>query len=353
MTLHADLRLTLGQLELGIELDLSANETVALVGPNGAGKTTVLRCLAGLSPIDAGRIELDGVVLDEPAVGTWVPAERRSIGVVFQDYLLFPHLNAAENVAFGLRSRGFSRHKALEVSRALLDDLALAGYERSKPRELSGGQAQRVALARALATGPQLLLLDEPFAALDAAARHEIRADFRRRLDSFEGVCLLVIHDPIEALMLADRLLVLEAGTVVQSGSPAEITEHLSSPYVARLVGANLYRGRIRGGMLEVDGGGELHLAQPSGPEGAEAFATIRPQSIALFRERPDGTPRNVWLGTVTKYEHERDRVRVTVGGTVPVVAEITPAALAELQLQPGSEVWVAVKATDVSVHPV
>lgn len=353
MTLRADLQLTLGQLDLDVELDLDVNETVALVGPNGAGKTTVLRCLAGLSPIASGSIELDGVVLDEPRSGAWVPPERRSIGVVFQDYLLFPHLSAIENVAFGLRSRGVSHNKARERANQLLGRLGLAGHEQSKPRELSGGQTQRVALARALATEPRLLLLDEPLAALDAATRHEVRVDLRHQLGSFEGARLLVTHDPIEALMLADRIVVLEAGKVVQSGTPAEITRHLSSPYVARLVGANLYRGRYRGAVLEVDGGGELHLAAPPGSEGAEAFATIRPQSIALFRERPDGTPRNVWLGTVTSYQHEHDSVRVTVNGTVPVIAEITPAALADLQLHPGDEVWVAIKATEITAHPV
>ncbi|MGH9183772.1 MAG: ABC transporter ATP-binding protein [Acidimicrobiales bacterium] len=350
--LHAEVRLTRGRLHLHAALTAAGDETVAVLGPNGAGKTTLLRALAGLTPLRAGRVELDGAVLDEPATGTWVPPERRPIGYVFQEHVLFPHLSVVENVAFGLRTRGVPRRRARERAHGLLDRVGVGHHALARPGALSGGEAQRVALARALAVEPRLLLLDEPLAALDAAGRLDVRADLRRQLESFEGTRLLVTHDPVEAMVLADRLVVLEDGHLVQAGTPGQISRRPRSPYVARLVGLNLYRGTATGTTVRLPGGGQLHLAAPAPRPGGRVLATVRPQSVALHRRRPEGTPRNVWPGTVVASEPDGGRVRVQVDAAIPVVAEITPAAVAELGLRPGSDVWVAIKATDIEAYP-
>src|SRR6184192_1117118 len=212
MSLQAQLQARVGSFDLDVDLTVAPGEVVALLGPNGAGKTSVLRVLAGLLTIDAGRIALDGIVLDEPANAIRMPVEQRPIGMVFQDYLLFPHLSVLENVAFGLRSRGVRRAPARRAAAAWLDRLGLRSVDEARPGTLSGGQQQRVALARALATGPRMLLLDEPLAALDVSIRAEVRRDLRRHLREFPGVNLLVTHDPLEAIALADRLIVLEGG---------------------------------------------------------------------------------------------------------------------------------------------
>ena len=349
MSLEAGLRLALGRLELEVELAVATGELVVLLGPNGAGKTTLLRALAGLVALDRGRVVLDGVVLDDTASGTWVPTEQRPVGFVFQDYLLFPHLSALENVAFGLRARGLRRAEARRRAAGWLDRVGLADHTGARPRALSGGQAQRVALARAMVAEPRLLLLDEPLAALDAATRTGVRRDLRRHLASFDGTRLLVTHDPLEAIALADRLVVLEGGRVTQTGTPAQVSGRPRSAYVAELVGINLYRGRADGAAIDLEGGGRLVAAD--GHRG-QVFAAVHPRAVALHRHRPEGTPRNVLPGTADSLEAVGDRVRVRVTGTVPVVAEVTPAAAGELRLADGGPVWATVKATEVTVYP-
>jgi molybdate transport system ATP-binding protein len=321
---------------------------VALLGPNGAGKTTLLRALAGLLPMSEGLVTLDGQVLEDTSRRLRVPPEVRPVGVVFQDYLLFPHLSVVENVAFGLRSRGTSRREARAAARGWLERLGLEPFAEARPRALSGGQAQRVALARALATRPRLLLLDEPLSALDASARVQVRRDLHQHLSSFAGVRILITHDPLEALALADRLIVLEAGRVVQAGTAAEVTERPRSRYVADLVGVNLLRGRARGDRIELSTGGSLTV--PDAGEG-EVFAVIHPRTVSLWRTRPEGTPRNVWRGRSAGLDLHGDRVRVRVEGQPTVIAEVTP-AVTDLGLAEGSEVWVSVKATEVLVYP-
>jgi molybdate transport system ATP-binding protein len=292
---------------------------------------------------------LDGAVLEDTAAGVWVPTERRPVGFVFQDYLLFPHLSALENVAFGLRARGLGRAEARRRAAAWLDRVGLAANAGARPRTLSGGQAQRVALARAMVGEPRLLLLDEPLAALDAATRAEVRRDLRRHLASFDGTRLLVTHDPLEAMALADRLVVLEGGRVTQTGSPAQVSQRPRSGYVAELVGVNLYRGRADGAAVELADGGRLIAA---GDHRGEVFAAVHPRAVALHRRVPEGTPRNVLPGTAETVDVVGDRVRVRVAGQVPIVAEVTPAAVGELRLADGGPVWASVKATEVTVYP-
>jgi len=334
---------------LDVELTAHPGEVVALLGPNGAGKSTALAALAGLLPLTAGRVVLDGRTLDAPADGVLVPARDRRVGVVFQDHLLFAHLSVRENVAFGPRARGIGRAAARATADAWLARLGLEGLGPVRPTTLSGGQAQRVALARALATEPALLLLDAPLAALDAATRLAVRAELRRHLAANAGPTVLVTHDPIDAMVLADRVVVLEAGHVVQEGPPADVAQSPHTDYVARLVGLNLLRGHGTGTTVTLAGGGTAHTADDvSGP----VLVAFAPSAVALHPEPPHGSPRNVWPGRVTGLERHGTSVRVQLDGRVPLHADVTPAAVADLDLAPGVQVWAAVKAAEVRAYP-
>jgi molybdate transport system ATP-binding protein len=346
VTLEAAVRLSLGTLDLDVALSVGAGEIVAVLGPNGAGKTTLLRTLAGLVPFAEGRVVLDGVVLHDDRV--FVPPERRPIGVVFQDGALFGHMTVADNVAFGLRARGVGRAAARVWAHEWLERLGVASLASMRPAQLSGGQAQRVAIARALAVEPRLLLLDEPLSALDASARPDVRRDLRRHLSAFAGVRLVVTHDPTEALALADRVVVLEAGRIVQTGAPHEVAARPRSAYVADLAGVNLLRGRSARGVVALEGGGVLSAADA--PDG-DVYAVVHPRAIALYRTAPAGSPRNVWPGTVTAVDHEGERMRVVLDGPPTLVAEVTRAAAGELMLEPGARVWMSVKATEVAAY--
>ncbi|MBW8825780.1 MAG: ABC transporter ATP-binding protein, partial [Acidobacteria bacterium] len=334
-------------------LEIAPGEVVALLGPNGAGKTTVLRLLAGLLALDDGRIALgaeEKVVFDDPSADIFVPPERRPIGMVFQDYLLFGHLDALDNVAFGLRARGMGKIDARRLARDWLERVGLSDHAGHRPDALSGGQAQRVALARALATEPHLLLLDEPLAALDAGTRAEVRRDLRRHLAGFDGIRLLVTHDPIDAYVLADRVVILEEGRITQAGTLGEVTAHPGSRYAADLVGINFLTGRLDGTVLTTPDGVTV-VTHADLPPGA-AHAAIAPAAVALHRQRPDGSARNTWACRVAGIDHRANRVHVTLDGPPHLVAEITPAALAALGIRPGDEVWAAVKATEVTAYP-
>lgn len=341
--LDAHLVASRGTFTLDIALRIAPGETVALLGPNGAGKTTALRTLAGLTPLSGGHLHLDSRDLAA------LPPERRPIGVVFQDYLLFPHLSARDNVAFGPRRHGMDRKAAHAVADQWLDRVGLGAHGSRKPRQLSGGQAQRVALARALAVDPQLLLLDEPLAALDARTRLETRADLRRHLSDHPGATLLVTHDPLDALVLADRLVIVEQGRVVQEGDAATITARPRTDYVARLVGLNLYRGTGTGHTVTVTG--DFTLTSTDTVEG-DAFVAFPPSAVALHPEQPSGSPRNTWPAVLADVQHHGDNLRVRLDGRISVSADITPAAAAQLDLSPGRSLWVAVKATETRAYP-
>jgi molybdate transport system ATP-binding protein len=349
VTLRARLAVDLGALNLDVDLRAEATEIVALVGPNGAGKTTLLRALAGLVPIRNGHVELEQEVLDDTTAGIRLTPEARPVAVVFQDYLLFPHLTALDNVAYGLRARGASRRAARQEAKTWLERLGVAEQSASRPGQLSGGQAQRVALARALATRPALLLLDEPLAAIDGSARAVLRRDLRNQLTGAQGVRIVVTHDPLDAMAMADRLVVLENGRITQEGTLKEVTARPRSPWVAQLVGLNLYRGVAAGNLMSLPGGHQLQVvARVHGP----AFALVHPRGVSLHRHRPEGSPRNVWQGEVGGIDFAGDRVRVQVGGPVLVVAEVTPQAATELRLADGGPIWVTIKATEVDVYP-
>ncbi|MEE1739854.1 ABC transporter permease [Streptomyces sp. BE147] len=328
----------------GLTLDAGPGTTIAVVGPNGAGKTTLLRALLGLTPRAHAELRLGDTDV------TALPPHRRGVAWVPQDGALFPHLSALTNTAYGLRARGVARSEARREAQAWLDRLGVGHLAHRKPSQLSGGQAQRVALARALAARPRLLLLDEPLAALDQTTRAQVRHTLRGHLADFGGVCLIVTHDPVEAVSLADRVLVLEEGRALQDEPPGEVARHPRSPWVARMLGRNAWPGTATADGLALPGGGLLVVADPL-PAGTETLAIIAPEAVSVHRDRPGGSPRNVWPGTVREITGSGSRLRllITSPEAPDLVAEITPQAAAELGIADGTEVWTSVKATEVT----
>ncbi|MDP9094240.1 MAG: ABC transporter ATP-binding protein [Actinomycetota bacterium] len=341
------------EFRLNVDLAVAPGEVLGVLGPNGAGKTTLLSTLAGLNALTDGAIALDGQILDDVAGGHFVAPEHRPVGFVFQNYRLFPHLSVRDNVAFGPRSRGRGRRVSREIADRWLDRFGLGELADRKPRELSGGQEQRVALARALAADPGLLLLDEPLAALDARIKIEVRAELRRHLADFGGATVLVTHDPLEAMIMADRLLVIENGQIVQQGTPADVARRPATQYVARLVGLNLYPGtRDAEGRIALDGGGSfVGAAGPIQP--SRVLVAIRPAAISVHTAKPDhSSPRNLWPGSVAGLELLTDRVRAQIDGVPPALVDLTPDAVADLNLTGGTGVWLSTKATDIDIYP-
>ena len=321
---------------LEVDLTMAVGETIAILGPNGAGKTTLLRLVAGLERLESGSLRLAGCTVDD---GTSAAApHRRSIGWVPQERLVFDHLTVAANV-------GFSPRATSDRTAALTNALDLTSLVDRPVGECSGGQAQRVAVARALAANPAVLLLDEPSAALDVESRHLIH---RALVADGKPATLLVTHDPVEAATLADRIVILEDGRVTQEGTPAEIRVRPDTLYAASLAGLNFVDAHARGTMATTDAGTGVVLAEPAaGP----VHVVIPPSAVALHTTRPEGSPRNVWQATVTELRPAFDRVRVALDGPLPLVAEVTPDAVDRLGLRPGSSVWAAVKATEVTAH--
>ena len=338
-----------GDFTLDLRLSIPAGRTTALLGPNGAGKSTAVGAVAGLLPVDSGRIELAGRVLDDPDEDVLLPPEARRVGVVFQDHLLFPHMSVLENVAFGLRSRGSPRDEARSRALAWIGRVGLEGMADRRPRELSGGEARRVALARALATEPELLLLDEPLSALDVSGRAELRRVLGEHLRSFRGPRLLITHDPAEAFQLADEIHVMEGGRVTQSGTVQDIRMRPRTAYAADVGGSNLFAGTASAGTVETEAL-SLRIADPDvrGP----VRISIRPSAVSVHRDPPGGSPRNRWRTVVEEVEDHGARVRVLTGHPLPLMVEVTPEARRELRLSSGATVWVSVKATDIGVEP-
>jgi molybdate transport system ATP-binding protein len=333
---------------LDIPLTIRSGHTVALLGPNGAGKSTAVQALAGLRPLDAGRIELHGRVLDDPLEQVFVaPADRR-IGVVFQDYVLFPHLTVADNIAFGLHAAGVSAAETNHRLRSWLDRLEITDLASRRPGDLSGGQAQRVALARALITEPALLLLDEPLAALDVTTRADLRRLLTDHLDAYQGPRLLITHDPTEAYLLADEIRVIENGELTQVGSADDIRLRPRTRYAADLAGSNLLLGTASRGEVTI---GDHVLRVGDTQIAGKVLATIHSRAISLHRRRPEGSPRNTWPTSITRIEHYGDRVRVQTGPPLPLTAEITPNAVDALGLHDATPVWVSIKATEIAVE--
>jgi molybdate transport system ATP-binding protein len=338
-----------GGFSLDLELSIPVGRTAALLGPNGAGKSTTVAAIAGLISIERGRIEIGGQSMDNPATGTFAPPEARRVGVVFQDFLLFPHLRVGENVAFGLRSRGVPKRDALQRADEWLDRVGLAGFGRRLPGSLSGGQSQRVALARALITEPDLLLLDEPLSALDVTTRAELRRDLSKHMAGFRGARLFITHDPTEAFLMADEIHIIESGTITQSGSPDDIRMRPHTRYAADLAGSNLVKGRAHDGLIDT---GLLGLQIADRNLRGQVLLSIPATAISIFIHRPEGSPRNTWQAPISLLEDLGERVRLRIGPPLPLTVEITHQSKVELGLRPGLEVWVSFKATEVHVEP-
>jgi molybdate transport system ATP-binding protein len=354
MTLAVDVTARRGAFEVRAAFEAEAGRTVALLGPNGSGKSTLVSTIAGLLLPVEGTIALDDLVLDDAASRVHVPPERRPIGVVFQDLLLFPHLSATENVAFPLRARGVPKPEARERASGLLERLGLANRADARPRDLSGGEAQRVALARALVVEPGLLLLDEPLSALDVGARVRVRDLIREELARFAGVRLIVTHDPVEASALADRLVLLEGGRVTQIGTPEDIRTAPRSRYAAALVGVNAFHGLLGSteegaGRLATDEG-DIVVPWPDGVEPGEVIGLLKPSDVTVSLEPPTGSARNVFRGRITSVAIEGERARVRIATTPPLVAEVTLGSVERLGLREGTLIWASFKAVEVQI---
>ena len=310
--LEAFIAVSRGELELELELSIRGDSTVALLGPNGSGKSTVVDVLAGLLPLDAGRIVLDGNVLDDPTAGRFVAPQNRSIGVVFQGGLLFPHLSVVENVEFRLRSSGISRSRARREALEIMTSMGMGQFASRSPSELSGGEAQRVALARSLVGAPLMLLLDEPLSALDATTRVEVQRTLSQHLDGFNGPRLLITHDPAEAFLLADEVVLMEDGRVTQRGDPADIRLRPRTKYAADLAGSNFLLGEAQDGSVET-AGFTVQIADRSLV--GKVVVTIHPRAVSLHLDRPEGSARNVWATKVTVVEDHGIAVDAEVAG--------------------------------------
>ena len=348
MTLDAEIGLARGTFELDVRFRAESGTIVALLGPNGAGKSTVVRALAGLSPLRTGHITLAGETLEDPARNVRMTAQDRRIGMVFQDPLLFPNLTVRDNVAYGPRRRGTAREAARRTADEWLRRTSLEELATRKPAQLSGGQRQRVAIARALATEPRMLLLDEPTSALDVSVTLELRHFLLRRLREFDGVTVLVTHDALDALVLADQVVVIDGGRVSQSGPPREVASRPRSEHVASLMGLNLLRGRASGTTVRL--GDDSQLVTASSHDG-DVFASFAPHAVTLSRVRPETSARNAWGVRVAGLAPHGDAVRVHLTGPVQLIADVTPTAVAELELTNGTQVWATVKATEVAVY--
>lgn len=330
-----------GSFELHASMRADSGDVIALVGPNGSGKSTCLRALAGLTAA-AGVVEVDGRDTSRDAV------HHRAVGWVPQDGALFPHLSARDNVAFGIGGRAARARAAV-----LLERFGIAHLATRRPSELSGGQAQKVALARALARQPRLLLLDEPLAALDVTARADVRRTLRALLSEFDGVTILVTHDPIDIVTLANRVVALDGGRVVQDASTDEVARAPRSPWLAELMGSNAWPGSVRQAAVALQGGGTMQPADPVSGDGSAVLVVVPAHAVTLHRERSrSSSARNFWPVRVDDLVATGSRVRVRCHGEPPVVAEVTPGAVADLGLADGAEVWASVKATEVTVVP-
>lgn len=337
--------------QLDIHLDAAAGQTVALLGPNASGKSSALSILAGLLHPDAGSARLNGRLLFEcgPDVATsWLPAHDRSVALLAQEPLLFPHLTVVDNVAFGPRCRGQARRQARATARHWLAEVEAAGLADRAPDQLSGGQGQRVALARALATEPQLLLLDEPLAAVDVEVATTLRHTLRRAL--LGRTAILVTHEILDAVLLADRIAILDGGTIVEEGPTARVMRHPRSAFAASICGLNMLAGSCGERQQLRLADGSSVTGQPEGEVtvGAPAVAVFRPSAVSVHRSLPTGSPRNTFSGPITALEPLAHLIRIRMGD---LSADITAAAVAELELVVGAEVNFAVKAAEVTIY--
>ncbi len=354
------LRAVVGDRGVDIEFAIGAGEVLAVLGPNGAGKTTALHVIAGLVRPDSGEVRLGERVLTDTSAGVFVPTHDRRVGLLLQEALLFPHLSVAANVAFAPRSghRRRSRRAARATAAHWLAEVDAADLADRMPRQLSGGQAQRVALARALAAEPDVLLLDEPLAGLDVATATAMRKLLRNKLNRNGRSAVLITHELLDVLTLADRVLILESGKVTETGSAASVLAAPRSHFGARFAGVNLVSGTAGpDGTLNTEWGAAWH-GNPAQDlvVGQPAVAVFRPAAVAVYRDKPHGSPRNMLEVTVAELDSTGPAVRVRADGQPDgapgLAADITAESAAELRLVPGERIYFSVKAQEITVHP-
>lgn len=350
------LRAVVAERELDVEFHVSPGEVLAVLGPNGAGKSTALHVIAGLLRPDTGQVRLGDRTLTDTDAGVHVATHRRRVGLLLQDPLLFPHMSVAANVAFGPHSRR-RRRTARETALHWLREVDAGQLAGRRPRQLSGGQAQRVAIARALAAEPDVLLLDEPLAGLDVAAAAGIRAVLRKVVTQNARATILVTHDLLDVVTLADRVLVLEAGRVAEIGPVTEVLTAPRSHFGARIAGVNLLNGTIGDdGSLLTRSGTKWHGTPAEElATGQEAVAVFAPAAVAVYVDPPHGSPRNAVELNVAELDTRGPAVRVRAGeqadGAPGLAADITVDAAAELRLTLGRRVWFSVKAQEVALY--
>lgn len=380
--LEVALKTHMDAFQLNVAFEVQAGQTTVLLGESGAGKSTVLRLLAGLQQPEQGKIVLNGISYYDSAQRIAVAPQRRPFGYVFQDYVLFPHLSVFENVAFGLRAQHLPRQSVRQSVLAALEQVSLQDYAQRLPDQLSGGQQQRVAIARALAIRPQLLLLDEPLAALDVQTRREVRQELRRILQEMHITTLFVTHHYLDGLLFGDKLLVLDHGQLIQQGGQRELHEYPRSSYVAELVGVNFFRGHIHSYENEhtciiqlpdppakseqptriiavLKEQAEIASQRPA--SGTEAFVVIDPRSITLHLSIPEGSARNMFrgeithilqLGTSTGSHDGKVRISIALSQTAaPLIAEITASSATRMELSEGQAIFATFKATEANAY--
>jgi molybdate transport system ATP-binding protein len=342
--------------DFDVELVLDTGDRLAVLGPNGSGKSTLLAILAGTLRPDRGRAELDGELLFDidDRHHRWQPPHARRVALLAQDPLLFPNLSVLDNVAFGPRAARVPRAIAQETAVHWLQAVDAEPLRDRRPGQLSGGQAQRVAVARAVAADPRLLLLDEPLAALDVTVAPLLRRVLRDVLA--ERSVIVVTHDLLDAVLLSNRIVVLDGGRIVESGATAEVLRHPTSPFAARLAGLNLVAGTAHAEGLQPTRSGPIVAGVPRTTLeiGEPTTAVFSPTAVSVYLDAPHGSPRNVFPVTVAELEPRDDQVRVramTTGGE-PLSADVTAAAVADLDLYPGRAAFFTVKATAVTLYP-
>ncbi len=341
---------------LDVSFDVGAGEVLALLGPNGTGKSTTAAVIAGLLRGDPATVRVGERMLTDTGRGVFVPVHQRRVGLLSQDPLLFPHMSALDNVRFAAGRGVAGRRREKAHALGWLDRVGAAEMARRRPGELSGGQAQRVALARALAAEPEALVLDEPLAGLDVSAAAAVRAQLRSLLSQGGRPTVLITHDLLDVLGLADRVIVIEDGRIAESGTPARVLAAPRSRFGARIAGINAVRGVAQSPGVLVAGHQTWHgVAAESLERGVDAVAVFAPSSVAVYREHPHGSPRNSIFVHVNGVEIAGEGVRVRAVSVddeaVAIVADVTREAVADLRLGIGDRVWFSVKAQEIALH--
>ena len=353
--LSVRVRKQLREFPLAIAFEARPAETLVIIGPSGCGKTTTLNLIAGLVEPDEGRIALGDRCLWDRAAQINVPAEKRQVGYVFQDFALFPHMTVADNVMYGLRCRGASRARALERAGEVLDLLGIGDLRHRRPAALSGGERQRVALARAIACDAEILLLDEPLGSLDAQTRNRVRGELHRMLRLVGQIAIMVTHDYIDALTFGDQICVLDRGQVLQIGSRDELLRRPKSQFVAELTGVNFFAGRIErgpdGGPTEVRVGDACFHAVCDDLDDGEAMVAFFPSDVTISRERPATSARNVFRAHVREIIHLGGKARVALDGSLPMCAEVAADTIDAMGLAQGDVVYASVKASAIKTY--